>query len=105
MKFCELTADRSVALTDRCLLWQCLTVEKRINDCKEWVCLSDDPKDANYRLRLEDGFGGLITISEEDLTSRSESAQITNVRGAIDMTPPQARWLHRALTELLDGLK
>jgi len=69
---------------------------------------SDDPKDPNYRLSIEeegeddDGTGyGLITIAEESTTSAAITAQTTGIRGAVDLTTEQAKWLYFALGKML----
>lgn len=69
---------------------------------------SDDEKDPKWRLAVEDelldddGVGdGLITISEEDLTSCAATAQVTGIRTAIDLTTEQAQWLYFALGRIL----
>jgi hypothetical protein len=48
-----------------------------------------------------DDDGDLITIEEQVLTSRSPTARVASVRSAIDMTEPEARWLHETLGNLL----
>ena len=64
---------------------------------------STDSKDPCYRLRVEDDPDwGLVSILEEDVTSSRPTAQVTNVRAALDLTTEQARWLVHALTEVLD---
>ncbi len=73
------------------------------------VRTSDDEKDPNWCLSVEDEFPGedgdiatgLITIAEENLTSSAVTAQVTSVRNAIDLTTEQAQWLYFALGRLL----
>lgn len=72
--------------------------------------LSDDAIDPLCRLSVEvehpdepPGLQGLITIREEEMTSRAPTAQVTRVRNAIDLTPDEARWLHAALGRVLAG--
>lgn len=63
---------------------------------------SDDPKDPKHRYVLEDEDGqGLVTISDESITSTAITAQTTEVRAAIDMNSDEARWLYFALGKLL----
>lgn len=63
---------------------------------------SDDPRDPKYRLAVEDEDGqGLVTISEENITSTAITAQTTSVRAAIDLNSDQARWLYFALGKVL----
>ena len=70
--------------------------------------LSDDKMDPLCRLHLlveypgePAGEQGLITLQEEELTSRSPRAEVTKVRNAIDLTHVQAEWLRRALGRVL----
>lgn len=73
---------------------------------KERILMSDDPHDPLYRLRVADERDDaepplLITIAEEDLSSDSPNAQVTNVRGAVDLTTDMALFVQGALTDLL----
>lgn len=72
-------------------------------EAREFSRLSDDPKDPLWRLRIEEEFycSGLITITEEGISSRSVTHVATDVRAALDLTEGQARWLHERLGELL----
>ena len=64
---------------------------------------STDAKDPLYRLRVQDDADwDLVTLLEEDVTSSRPTAQVTNVRAALDLTTEQARWVIRALTEVLE---
>jgi hypothetical protein len=73
--------------------------------------MSTDKQDPHYRLRVEDFeadrgiMSGLLSILEEDVTSSRPTAQVTNVRAAIDLTPEQAEWLHETLGVLLAAKK
>lgn len=72
---------------------------------------SDDPKDPRCCLAIEDEFpgedgdipSGLITITEENLTSNAITARTSSVRSAIDLTTEQAQWLYFALGRILLG--
>lgn len=57
------------------------------------------------RLRLEDDRQktGLITVSEETVTSHSKRAVTLSVITALDLDADQARWLRDALTSVLEG--
>jgi len=67
--------------------------------------MSEDPADPLSRLAIDDGPDDdeLITIAEEEISSRSEKATAVGVRGAVDLTTDQALWLYEALGKVLVG--
>lgn len=76
---------------------------------QERILLSTDPKDPNFRLRVALPYeDGILQITEEELTSRSPDAQVTEARAALLFTSEQALWLRDALVDLYgpggDGL-
>ena len=73
-----------------------------------WIWISTDPKDGDakgnpYRLRLEDDYpeGRLIDLVDESITSRSDTAQVTDVNESMVLNEEQALWLYTSLGELL----
>lgn len=64
---------------------------------------STDPQDARYRLRLSFDLG-VVDLVDEALTSMAPTAQPTRVQGRVLMNQEEARWLHKALGELLEEL-
>jgi hypothetical protein len=66
---------------------------------------STDLKDPLSRLSLDDGpdDDDLVTLAEEEVTSRNHSAAVANIRNAIDLSTDQALWLYQSLARLLVG--
>ena len=70
------------------------------------VMLSDDMRDPLWRFRVElEPDHDLVTVAFEDVTSRSEKAEVTNTRGAIDFYPDDLEWLIGALAEAREALR
>jgi hypothetical protein len=67
----------------------------------ESIFLSTDPRDPNYRLRIDWPDGDICIIREEELTSRSERAQVTETSAHLLLTSEQAEWLHDSLGRML----
>lgn len=67
------------------------------------IFMSDDPKDPKFRIRVHEAIeeAGLVSIVEEDLTSTKPTAQVTEERVRLCLTPTQARWLLAALSDVL----
>lgn len=68
--------------------------------CRCFTRMSDDPKDPNYRLRVEEDLG-VVEIVDEALTSSSATAQLTGLNGRVLMTLTEAAFVRDALCELL----
>jgi hypothetical protein len=54
-----------------------------------------------FRIERDGDFGDLIELVTEMMTSRSAAAEIADVHERVIMTFDEARWVHRALGELL----
>jgi hypothetical protein len=74
---------------------------------RERIMLSTDPKDPLYRLRVEDRREdqGLFEIAEENITSRSPTAQVLadNDRPTLWLIGEEAAFVRDALIDLLGG--
>lgn len=76
----------------------------------ERIRWSTDPMTPRLRLRVaapprpDAGVADCLwTISEEIATSRTDSARVSEVVTALDLTPEEAQWLYGALGEMLGG--
>lgn len=86
----------------------CLALRQASKETVPLTIPSMDPHDPLYRLRVEDGLSedktdieDLITVLEEDMTSQRPSAQILNVRSAVDLTEVEVTWLRAALAQAM----
>lgn len=75
---------------------------------REYTRMSDDPQTPNQRIRVREELGewGMVTIFDEDTTSRSDSAQpIRSVQ--ITLMRDEAFWLRKVLNvlDLGDGAR
>lgn len=68
---------------------------------REQIRMSDDPMTPNQRVRVVEELAewGMVSIHDEDVTSRSEKAQAVSAT-SVQLTSAEARWLR----DVLNGL-